>query len=82
MGTFFAKFVGNFDGEYADYNDLMVLSGMSAALGSLFPSPILSTMMMIEIGHPPRLVHKWQLMYAVDSKVVAGNNTRIFRQSI
>jgi H+/Cl- antiporter ClcA len=33
---------------------LIVLSGMAAAVGSLFPSPILTVMMMFELGTPAR----------------------------
>jgi H+/Cl- antiporter ClcA len=37
-----------------DDRKLLVLSGMAAAMGSLFPSPILTVMMLFELGHPPR----------------------------
>jgi H+/Cl- antiporter ClcA len=37
-----------------DDRKLLVLSGMAAAIGALFPSPILTVMMIFELGHPPR----------------------------
>lgn len=51
MGDWLTRRI-NFHGE--DNNKLMVLSGMSAALGSLFPSPVLSAMMIHELGNPPK----------------------------
>ena len=37
-----------------DYKHLVVLCGMSAALGCLFPTPILGVLMIYELGDPPR----------------------------
>lgn len=58
--------LGNLGGGIATYttehlvefeeNDrkLVVLSGMTAALGALFPTPILAVLMMYELGNPPK----------------------------
>eukprot|EP01038_Epipyxis_sp_PR26KG_P009499 gene9499-12796_t len=50
--------VGSFIAEHLDmeqdYKDLVVLGGMSAALGALFPNPLLSAMFFHELGNPPR----------------------------
>lgn len=37
-----------------DDKKLLVLAGMTAAIGALFPAPLLSVLMMYELGHPPR----------------------------
>lgn len=37
-----------------DNRKLVVLSGMSAALGALFPTPILGVLMIYELGNPPK----------------------------
>ncbi len=37
-----------------DYRKLVVLCGMAAALGALFPTPILGVLMIYELGNPPR----------------------------
>ena len=38
----------------ADDKKLLVLSGMSSALGALFPTPLLGVLMIHELGNPPR----------------------------
>ena len=40
--------------ESADDKKLLVLSGMSAAMGALFPTPMLGVMMIHELGNPPK----------------------------
>ncbi len=40
--------------EDDDYKKLFVLSGMSAALGALFPTPMLGALMIHELGNPPK----------------------------
>jgi len=37
-----------------EYKQLFVLSGMAAPLGALFQAPVLGTMMMHELGEPPK----------------------------
>lgn len=37
-----------------DDADLIVLTGMSAAMGALFPTPILGVLMIHELGNPPK----------------------------
>jgi H+/Cl- antiporter ClcA len=51
LATWFAEKV-----EFKDENDkkLVVLSGMSGALGGLFPTPLLATLMLHELGDPPK----------------------------
>jgi len=36
-----------------DDQKLLVLSGMSSALGALFPTPLLGVLMILELGNPP-----------------------------
>jgi H+/Cl- antiporter ClcA len=38
----------------ADDGKLIVLSGMTSALGALFPTPILAVLMIFELGKPPK----------------------------
>lgn len=38
----------------SDDRKLLVLSGMSSALGTLFPTPLLAVLMIHELGNPPR----------------------------
>lgn len=38
----------------SDDQKLLVLSGMAAAMGALFPSPMLGVMMIHELGNPPK----------------------------
>lgn len=40
--------------ESAEDKNLLVLAGMSAAMGALFPSPMLGVMMIHELGNPPK----------------------------
>lgn len=40
--------------EDEDYRKVFVLSGMAAALGSLFPTPMLGALMIHELGNPPK----------------------------
>lgn len=46
--------------DYVELDDadqkLVVLSGMAAAIGALFPTPILAVMVILELGKPPRYV--------------------------
>eukprot|EP00605_Chrysophyceae_sp_TOSAG23-4_P001239 GSChrysophyteH1.ASY1.ANO1.1350.1 assembled CDS len=42
------------DSMDGDDRKLLVLSGMSAALGALFPTPLLAVLMIHELGSPPR----------------------------
>jgi H+/Cl- antiporter ClcA len=37
-----------------DDRKLLVLLGMTGAIGGLFPSPILTVLMFYELGDPPR----------------------------
>lgn len=51
--------IATFIREYVEFDDddkkLVVLAGMAAAIGSLFPSPILTVLLFFELGKPPRL---------------------------
>lgn len=45
--------------DYFDFDDhetknLIVLTGMSGAMGALFPTPLLGVLMIHELGNPPR----------------------------
>lgn len=40
--------------EDDDYRKVFVLSGMAAALGALFPTPMLGALMLHELGDPPK----------------------------
>lgn len=42
------------DFEDEDYDKIFVLSGMSGALGCLFPTPFLGALMIHELGEPPK----------------------------
>ena len=53
LGVFLLQFFPDMD---EDDKKLVVLAGMTAAIGALFPAPLLSVMMMYELGHPPRSV--------------------------
>lgn len=52
VGTFMAEFIADFEDPEDD--KLMVLSGMASALGALFPTPVLSALMIVELGAPPK----------------------------
>ena len=54
LGGGFATFVSEKIGFSTDDAKLVVLSGMTAALGALFPSPMLGVLMMYELGNPPK----------------------------
>jgi len=43
---------GWFDDD--DYKSLLVLGGMTAPLGALFQAPLLGTLMIHELGEPPK----------------------------
>lgn len=53
MATYIAE---HYPAESMDSDDrkLLVLSGMAAALGALFPTPLLGVLMIHELGNPPR----------------------------
>lgn len=51
LATFVTENIAEFE---SDYRKLVVLCGMSAALGALFPTPILGVLMIYELGNPPR----------------------------
>lgn len=51
LATFLLDYLPDLD---ADDRKLLVLVGMTAAIGALFPSPILTVLMIFELGHPPR----------------------------
>lgn len=54
MGGGLAYFITQYvDFLDEDYRNIMVLCGMSGALGALFPSPMLGALMMHELGEPP-----------------------------
>lgn len=53
--------------EDKDYNKLFVLSGMAAALGALFPTPILAVLMLHELGNPPKSYMESTLILACSS---------------
>eukprot|EP00606_Chrysophyceae_sp_TOSAG23-5_P000118 GSChrysophyteH2.ASY1.ANO1.959.1 assembled CDS len=53
MATYIAEHYPQ-DSMDSDDRKLLVLSGMSAALGSLFPTPLLGVLMIHEMGSPPR----------------------------
>jgi H+/Cl- antiporter ClcA len=40
--------------ENKDDQDLMILAGMSGAMGALFPTPVLAVLMIHELGKPPK----------------------------
>ena len=52
MATYVTENIVEFKDD--DYRKLVVLCGMSAALGALFPTPILGVLMIYELGNPPR----------------------------
>ena len=56
LGGGLATFVSERATTLLDGDDkkLMVLSGMSGALGALFPTPLLGVLMIYELGNPPR----------------------------
>jgi H+/Cl- antiporter ClcA len=39
-----------------DNSKLLVLTGMSAAMGGVFPTPVLGVLMIHELGNPPRYI--------------------------
>jgi len=53
MATYLAE---HYPEDRMDRDDrkLLVLSGMSSALGALFPTPLLAVLMIHELGNPPR----------------------------
>ncbi len=53
MATYIAEHYPQ-DSMDSDDRKLLVLSGMSAALGALFPTPLLGVLMIHEMGSPPR----------------------------
>lgn len=52
LSTYLLEHYVTFQDE--DYKKLLVLGGMAAALGALFPSPILAVIMLIELGKLPK----------------------------
>ena len=50
--TFLVENYVTFEDE--NYQKLLVLGGMAAALGALFPTPILGVLMLIELGNMPK----------------------------
>ena len=64
LGNFIGDYIG-FEAPYEDYNKLLVLSGMSSALGALFPTPVLSAMMIHELGDPPRTYMESTLVMSI-----------------
>lgn len=64
MGNFIADIFG-FEVPFEDYNKLLVLSGMSSALGALFPTPVLSALMIHELGDPPRTYMESTLVMSI-----------------
>lgn len=40
----------------SDYKKLTILAGMAAAMGALFPTPMLAILMIYELGDPPKYV--------------------------
>ena len=52
MATYVAEHYVTFEDE--EYKKLLVLGGMSAALGALFPTPILGVLMLFELGKMPK----------------------------
>lgn len=40
--------------EDDDYRKIFILSGMASALGALFPTPMLGSLMLHELGAPPK----------------------------
>lgn len=51
LGTFIKERVFDLD---EDDEKLVVLAGMVAAVGALFPSPILTVLLFFELGKPPK----------------------------
>ena len=51
LATYVVENIAEFED---DYKKVVVLCGMSAALGALFPTPILGVLMIYELGDPPR----------------------------
>lgn len=52
VGTFFSQSIIHFEDD--GYQKLMVLSGMAASLGALFPTPILGVLLLLELGNMPK----------------------------
>ncbi len=48
-----------------DDQKLLVLSGMSAAMGSLFPTPVLGVLLIHELGNPPKSFMESTLLLSV-----------------
>ena len=54
IATFLTQIIPAEHLQSTDDKNLLVLSGMSAAMGALFPSPMLGVMMIHELGNPPK----------------------------
>lgn len=54
LGGGIATFISDYLKVEEDDRKLVVLSGMTAAMGALFPSPMLGVLMMYELGNPPK----------------------------
>jgi H+/Cl- antiporter ClcA len=62
MATFVVENLMEFE---SDNRKLVVLSGMCAALGALFPTPILAVLMIYELGDPPKAYMESVLLLSV-----------------
>lgn len=70
MGGGLATFISHYiDLGDDDYDKVFVLAGMAAPLGALFPSPILGTLMMHEMGDPPKTFMESTIILSVSACV-------------
>mmetsp|Transcript_8625 Transcript_8625/g.12872 ORF Transcript_8625/g.12872 Transcript_8625/m.12872 type:complete len:390 (-) Transcript_8625:250-1419(-) len=53
--------------EEKDNQNLMVLTGMSGAMGALFPTPVLGVLMIHELGDPPKSFMEATLLMSVSA---------------
>jgi H+/Cl- antiporter ClcA len=58
--------------EDLEYRELMTLSGMAAALGALFPSPLLGVLLIIELGSPPKSFMEGAVMMSITATIAFG----------
>ena len=59
----------HFEFEDEDYKKVFVLSGMAAALGALFPTPMLGALMIHELGNPPKTFMESTMILSVGAIV-------------
>ena len=58
--------------EDKDDQKLCVLSGMSGAMGALFPTPVLGVLIIHELGNPPKSYMESTLLMSIPAILGAG----------